>query len=96
MLFLTLMLTDYHMGLSMIKNQGWRWSVTILKLSESKIKFSSRQSVVQQASNQSAMHTHPLQIEVSEVKGQNPRFFLADMVIKLMCHFNQVVNFEKL
>jgi hypothetical protein len=42
------------------------------------------------------MHTHPLEIEVPEVKGQNPHFFLADTVIKLMCHFNQVVNFEKL
>jgi hypothetical protein len=46
MLFLTLMLTDYHVGLLLIRNQGWRWSVTISKLSDSKIKLSSRQSVV--------------------------------------------------
>jgi hypothetical protein len=43
---------------------------------------------------QPAMHTNPSEIEVSQVKGQMPHFFLADMVTKFVCHFSQVVNFE--
>jgi len=44
MLFLTLTLTDYHVGLSSLGQQGWRWSVTTSKLSDSKISISSKQA----------------------------------------------------
>jgi len=44
MLFLTLTLTDYHVGLSSLGHQGWRWSVTTSKLSDSKISISSKQA----------------------------------------------------
>jgi hypothetical protein len=48
MLFLTLTLIAYHVGLSLLGNQGWRWSVTTSKLSYSKIKISSKQPAMQQ------------------------------------------------
>jgi len=42
MLYLTIMLTDYHAGLSSLGHQGWWWSVTTSKLSDSKISISSK------------------------------------------------------
>lgn len=60
MLFLTLTLTDYHVGLSSLGHQGWRQSVTTSKLSDSKINISSKQ-----ATSNAAMHTHPSETEVS-------------------------------
>jgi hypothetical protein len=60
MLLLTLTLTDYHVGLSSLRHQGWRWSVNTSKLSDSKFNISSKQ-----ATSHAAMHTRPSETEIS-------------------------------